>query len=76
MKSLISSPRMIIRICPCRFCRLKLMAFSLASLFSLGSVRADTPLGWINSANMTAYTTTRSEFEINVAGNHRLYKRE
>jgi len=68
MNSLISSPRMIIRICPCRFCRLKLMAFSLASFFSMGSVQADTPLGWINSANMAAYTTTRGEFEISLSG--------
>lgn len=44
------------------------MAFSLASFLSLSSVQADTPLGWINSANMAAYTTTRGEFEISLAG--------
>ncbi|MCH7817823.1 MAG: hypothetical protein IIC60_14780, partial [Proteobacteria bacterium] len=27
----------------------------------------DTPLGWINSANPAAYTTTRGEFEISLA---------
>ena len=68
MKSLISRLQMVIRICPSRFCRVKLMAFCLASFFSLGSVQADTPLGWINSANMAGYTTTRGEFEFSLAG--------
>ena len=68
MNSLISSPHMVIRIYSCGFCRVKLVAFSLVSFFILGSVQADTPLGWINSANMAAYTTTRGEFEFSLAG--------
>jgi hypothetical protein len=35
-------------------------------LFS-NTVTADTPLGWINSSNPAAYTTTAGEFEISLA---------
>ncbi|MFT4816437.1 MAG: hypothetical protein ACI80L_001125 [Pseudohongiellaceae bacterium] len=41
----------------------------LAAFLSICTVvSADTPLGWINSSNQAAYTTTAGEFEISIAG--------
>ena len=37
-------------------------------LLAPGANHADTPLGWINAGNPSAYTTTAGEFEINVSG--------
>jgi len=39
-------------------------------LFNLSPspVHGDTPLGWINSGNQSAYTITKGEFEVNAAG--------
>ncbi len=44
----------------------KAASFLLCWLPSLA--HTDTPLGWINSGNTTAYTTTRGELEISVSG--------
>lgn len=41
-------------------------AFNL--VLAAHSAQADTPLGWINSSNESAYTTTAGEFELNVGG--------
>lgn len=37
-------------------------------LYCVTDVFADTPLGWINSSNPAAYTTTKGELEISIAG--------
>lgn len=43
------------------------LALGLAAALNT-TVLADTPLGWINSANPTAYTTTKGDLEIAAAG--------
>lgn len=44
------------------------LIFPLALLSCIYSSMADTPLGWINGGNTSAYTTTKGDFEINIAG--------
>jgi hypothetical protein len=43
-------------------------AFTLLAVAVSPQVLADTPLGWINAGNTSAYTTTRGEIEIGLAG--------
>lgn len=43
-------------------------AFTLLAVAASPQVLADTPLGWINAGNTSAYTTTRGEIEIGLAG--------
>ena len=40
----------------------------IALLLVSQATSADTPLGWINSSNNSAYTTTRGDLEISLAG--------
>lgn len=44
------------------------LLFSLPLLAFSGSALSDTPLGWINSSNTAAYTTTRGELEFTFSG--------
>lgn len=46
--------------------KIKPLCFFILGLCS--SSFADTPLGWINSANPSAYTTTKGDLEIAIAG--------
>lgn len=41
---------------------------SLAALSFSNLAQGDTPLGWINSSNTSAYTTTAGEFELTIGG--------
>lgn len=47
---------------------MQIKCLQLSLILWSGTVVADTPLGWINSANPAAYTTNRHELEISVAG--------